>query len=89
MGRDKGTALRELLEKSDPGTLAVYIGDDLTDEDAFREVRNRGFGVRLGRTERPSLARGRIESFEAMEEFLDRWRAILDEGPFKEVNHDG
>jgi trehalose-phosphatase len=86
MGRDKGTALRELLDNSDPGTFAVYIGDDSTDEDAFRELRNRGLGIRIGPTEQPSLARGRIESCDAMKEFLQRWRAILDEGPANAVN---
>ena len=79
-GRDKGTALRELLDESDPGAFAVYIGDDSTDEDAFRELRNRGFGIRVGPPGPTSLARGWIESCEAMGEFLQRWQAVLNEG---------
>lgn len=79
-GRDKGTALRELLDKSEPGTLAVYVGDDSTDEDAFRELRNGGFGIRVGPAGRTSLARGWIESCEAMGEFLQRWQAMLNKG---------
>jgi trehalose 6-phosphate phosphatase len=72
-GRDKGTVVRELIEKSEPGVLAVYVGDDTTDEDAFREVRHRGFAIRVGAEERASLAVGRIESCEAVEGFLRRW----------------
>ena len=35
-GRDKGSALAELLAGEARGTAACYLGDDETDEDAFR-----------------------------------------------------
>ncbi|NIR59900.1 MAG: trehalose-phosphatase, partial [Gammaproteobacteria bacterium] len=47
---DKGRALTWLLDHlglDDPGVLPIYIGDDLTDEDAFRALCGRGLGVVL------------------------------------------
>jgi trehalose-phosphatase len=48
---DKGKALLWLLERLEmaKGTyVPVYIGDDDTDEDAFRAIAERGVGVRVG-----------------------------------------
>jgi trehalose 6-phosphate phosphatase len=74
---DKGKAVLALLEQSPPGTLAVYLGDDLTDEDAFHTVQDSGFGIRVGPEERPTLAAGRLGSPEDVAEFLERWLALL------------
>ena len=48
---DKGRVLLWLLERLEKtvGTcVPVYIGDDVTDEDAFRAIAGRGVGVRIG-----------------------------------------
>jgi len=48
---DKGKALLWLLERlqTAAGTyVPLYIGDDTTDEDAFRAIAGRGVGVRIG-----------------------------------------
>ena len=48
---DKGKALLWLLERleSSGGTyVPAYIGDDDTDEDAFRAIAGRGVGIRIG-----------------------------------------
>jgi alpha,alpha-trehalase len=48
---DKGQAVLWLLEKlelSAPDVLPVYIGDDVTDEDAFEALRGVGLGIRVG-----------------------------------------
>jgi trehalose 6-phosphate phosphatase len=45
---DKGKALLWLLEVlglDDPADLPMYVGDDETDEDAFRAIREDGLGV--------------------------------------------
>lgn len=44
---DKGRALGWLLDRfgAEPSTLAVYAGDDLTDEDALVEVAAHGMGI--------------------------------------------
>ncbi len=46
---NKGTAVAELLRRPWARRLVpVYFGDDRTDFDAFRVVRNRGLAVRVG-----------------------------------------
>ncbi|HEU5180193.1 MAG TPA: trehalose-phosphatase [Candidatus Polarisedimenticolia bacterium] len=80
-GRDKGTAVREILALCPTGTLAVHVGDDWTDEDAFRELFGSGFGVRVGSADRPSMATGRILSCEAISGFLRMWRQAIATDP--------
>ncbi len=56
---DKGTALRQLqkhfLKKFGP-TLPIFIGDDLTDENAFTTIQKDGIGIRVGNTSRKTAA---------------------------------
>ena len=76
--RDKGAALRFVMEALAKGTgdesrLAIYVGDDTTDEDAFREVnRTGGVSVLAGPAERATAAQYRVESPEDVAEFLKR-----------------
>jgi trehalose 6-phosphate phosphatase len=45
---DKGKAVLWLLDAlglNDAGVVPFYLGDDLTDEDAFRALAGRGFGI--------------------------------------------
>ncbi|MHC4608476.1 MAG: trehalose-phosphatase, partial [Planctomycetota bacterium] len=44
-GRDKGFAVKTLLSELGEGAVAAYLGDDQTDEDAFRAIRGSGLGV--------------------------------------------
>jgi trehalose-phosphatase len=55
---DKGRALRFLLEalRVPDGAPVVFIGDDATDEDAFRALRGRGEGVIVGDPPRADTA---------------------------------
>ncbi|MFW6154896.1 MAG: trehalose-phosphatase [Planctomycetota bacterium] len=67
---DKGRAvqwLREALGLSD--RLPVYIGDDVTDEDAFRRL-DEGIGIRVGPPDQPTAARYVLADTEAVREFL-------------------
>lgn len=72
-GRDKGVALAELLAEQSPETFCVYVGDDTTDEDAFRVLGGRGVGVRVGRREVATAAAGRLEDCAAVKRFLEAW----------------
>jgi trehalose-phosphatase len=71
--RTKGTAVRQILCE-EPGTFPLaYLGDDLTDEDAFAAVGDRGYSI-LVRTEvRPSSARFWLRPPAELLEFLDNW----------------
>jgi trehalose-phosphatase len=69
----KGTAVGHILAEGPPAIPAAYLGDDLTDEDAFVAIGKRGSPI-LVRTEvRPSHARFWLKPPEELLEFLDAW----------------
>jgi alpha,alpha-trehalase len=72
---DKGRALERLVEELRLGTdvLPMYIGDDETDEDAFRVVRERGLGIvaRGEGDDRPTLARYALRDTGEVHRFLE------------------
>jgi trehalose-6-phosphatase len=51
----------------------VFVGDDVTDEDAFEVVRPWGYGIRVGGVERASHAVARLPSPDAVTAFLEDW----------------
>ena len=72
---DKGRALQWLQDELDlrpPGTVPMYLGDDTTDEDAFRVIRAVGIGVVVGRDGEDSLARYALEDPDEVRTFLSR-----------------
>jgi trehalose 6-phosphate phosphatase len=72
-GWDKGRALEEVLGCEGAGAFCVYIGDDLTDEDAFRVVRGRGIGIKVGDPSLPTEASGFLPDVPAVRDFLAAW----------------
>jgi trehalose-phosphatase len=72
-GYDKGHAVLHLLELEPPGTLAVHVGDDESDEEAFEAIGERGFGIRVGEPDRPTRAAGWLRSQGSVELFLEAW----------------
>jgi trehalose-phosphatase len=70
---DKGTAAGSLIAGARSGTLAVFVGDDRTDEDAFEVVQATGFGVRVGKRRRSSRALAHLADCRAVTSFLERW----------------
>ncbi len=70
----KGKAVRWLIDAAglDPAdTLALFIGDDITDEDGFAEVRSRGVGVVVGTEDRYTAAHLRVDDPDATRQLLD------------------
>lgn len=76
---DKGTALLELLRSRPADGLCVYVGDDDTDEDAFRVIRDRGVGIKVGGPGSPTHAKGRLADCEAVRGFLRSWVSVMEE----------
>jgi trehalose 6-phosphate phosphatase len=72
---DKGKALRWLMQVLDLEAtrfIPVYIGDDVTDEDAFRELETDGAGILVAQEDGPTRARYRLDDTDAVERFLNR-----------------
>jgi len=76
-GWNKGDSLQALLRARPEGTFPVYIGDDTTDEDAFRVVQTRGFGVKVGRASTVTAAGGFLPDCEAVVAFLEYWLSLF------------
>lgn len=78
---DKGKALRWLLQELDldrEGVVPLYLGDDLTDEDALRELRGTGIGILVRDEERPTEAAYALEDPAEVGIFLRRLAELLD-----------
>ncbi len=74
---DKGTTLAWIRDRIDPASdlLPIYIGDDLTDEDAFDAVRFDGIGIVVGHDEdgdRKTAAHFALQSPDQVREFIQR-----------------
>ncbi len=70
---DKGKAVLWLLETLDPvrgKVLPIYIGDDRTDEDAFRALKERGIGILVSEQSQPTAARYSLKNLAEVERFL-------------------
>ncbi len=80
---DKGRAVAHVLALLPGGGAPLYVGDDRTDEDAFRAVRAEpgGVGVRVGTARRPTLASLRLRDPDEVTRFLRVLAAALDRSP--------
>jgi trehalose 6-phosphate synthase/phosphatase len=79
IGWDKGHAVLHVLRTRygpdwSEKLRVVYVGDDETDEDAFRALQGLGITFRVGGAGQPSLARRRLSDVGAVEALL-RWLA--------------
>ncbi len=74
-GRDKGFAVKTLLEEMGAETPTAYLGDDATDEDAFAVVGDAGIGVLVRPEYRTTRADVWLRPPEELLSFLHRWRA--------------
>jgi len=77
---DKGKALLWLLDRlglQEDRVLPLYLGDDLTDEDALRVVADRGIGILVGDHGHPTHARFRLRDVEEVKRFLQELEGLL------------
>ena len=73
-GRSKADAVVSLLQESPPETPSAYLGDDVTDEDAFAAIRGKGLGVLVRPQQRESLAQVWLRPPQELLAFLHRWQ---------------
>lgn len=91
---NKGKAVCRLLATHGPPALAVYLGDDRTDEDAFRLLPPDAITIRVGPARGPTAARYRAADPAAVRQFLRAivacrrgWRHAAAEMPGGYVRH--
>ncbi len=69
---DKGRAIAKIAATFPPDTLAVFFGDDLTDEDGFATVHElNGISVFVGTARQPTRALYRLDSPKEVAETLE------------------
>ena len=75
---DKGDAVRTVLQEVGPGVPTAYLGDDLTDEQAFRALGDRGLSVLVRSNARRTAAQLWLKPPEELMDFLSRWVAATE-----------
>jgi trehalose-phosphatase len=81
VGRDKGGAVEAILSEADPRAPVAYLGDDLTDEAAFRAVNlagGRGLSVLMRQKWRETEAEVWLRPPEELKEFLEMWWKVAE-----------
>lgn len=74
---DKGRAVLWLVKLLGDDALPIYIGDDDTDEDAFRALADRGAGIAVIEAPRETAARYRLRDPDEVREFLGALTAAI------------
>jgi trehalose-phosphatase len=72
-GHNKGDAVRTLLNETGESSAVAYLGDDQTDEDAFRGLRPQDLGVLVRPEIRETSAKAWIKPPEELHQFLGDW----------------
>lgn len=75
---DKGRAVLWVLKQTQfHKRWPLYIGDDKTDQDAFRSIRNKGLGIAVGPPRLKGVAHYTVEDPREVNLFLERLLAYL------------
>jgi trehalose 6-phosphate phosphatase len=72
-GKSKGDAVSTILGDSGRDYAAAYLGDDQTDENAFRAIKGKGLAVLVRSEPRPSLADVWLRPPDELVRFLRDW----------------
>ncbi len=65
--------LMQLLQDKGEKPYPIYLGDDVTDEDAFREVQHKGVGVLVSDEARQTAAGFQLASADEVRVFLEKF----------------
>ena len=69
--------LFEALELNDSKAIPIFVGDDITDEDAFASLRERGIGILVGSHGEPTSATYTLEDTDAVQKLLERLYELI------------
>jgi trehalose 6-phosphate phosphatase len=70
---NKGSAVTTILNEVSAEAAVAYLGDDLTDEDAFRALQGRGLSVLVRREHRQTVADVWLQPPEDLIQFFNEW----------------
>ncbi len=70
----KGEAVNWILDAMGDGKIGIYIGDDVTDEDAFRALQGRGVSISVGGSAHADYHVREQEEVERVLELLVAWQ---------------
>ena len=73
VGCNKQYAVKAVLSETPQESAVAYLGDDVTDEDAFRAIKSRGLGVLVRPEFRETAADVWIKPPEELASFLQYW----------------
>jgi len=71
--KHKGDAVRAVLEELGEEVAAAYLGDDQTDENAFRAIKGRGLAILVRGEPRPTMADVWLRPPDELVRFLRDW----------------
>lgn len=74
-GHNKGDVVTAILSELGPEAAVAYLGDDQTDENAFRAIKGRGLSVLVRAEPRPTQADAWLVPPEQLGRFLRGWLA--------------
>ena len=80
-GWNKGDTVRTVLSEVGLNSVSAYLGDDLTDEDAFKAIDGKGLAVLVREEIRPTSAHLWIQPPREMLAFLQKWTSEERKGP--------
>jgi len=69
-GRAVDWILKKFEEIDQANYVPIYLGDDLTDEDAFKAIADTGLGVIVGEHDHPSAAHCRLDNVQEVQKLL-------------------
>jgi len=72
-GKNKGDAVSAILQESPSEVAGAYLGDDQTDENAFRAIKGRGIAILVRPDPRPTVADSWLRPPEELGRFLREW----------------
>ena len=72
-GPGKGDAVRVILKEAGPGAAVAYLGDDQTDEDAFRALKGNGLTALVRPQSSPTTADVWLQPPHQLIQFLEEW----------------
>ncbi|MEC4812164.1 MAG: trehalose-phosphatase [Scytonema sp. PMC 1069.18] len=74
LGKNKGTTVQTIISNIQEESILVYLGDDLTDEDAFKAIKDKGMSILVREELRSTNAELWLKPPEELLEFLSNWK---------------